>query len=332
MGGNGCQPCSSRSGDVAEIASGGTCRPLCLDAGGRFNIGSGARSRRRSWCQTNGRHHCPVQFRQSARCRRKAVSWPVHRSSGVAVLLAISAVMISTARADDAILARGWTHENYGRLVLDTGSDELVDIKAAGDVIVMTFKRPVNVDMAAAINNLRPYLSAATPSVDNRQLTLRLKQAVNIRRFDDKGNLVIYLGAPNPAPAAAAVQTGAGSAATITLAKPIQPRVGEHDGFSRIAFDLPETAGIAVHQEGNRVVMQFANGGNLDIAKLQRDLLARLQMILAQTGPDGQRVTFSLKPGVVLRPVQQGRVVVLDLFDSDKAPAGDKATSLNIAP
>ncbi len=260
------------------------------------------------------------------------MSWPVHRSSGVAVLLAISAVMISTARADDAILARGWTHENYGRLVLDTGSDELVDIKAAGDVIVMTFKRPVNVDMAAAINNLRPYLSAATPSVDNRQLTLRLKQAVNIRRFDDNGNLVIDLGAPNPAPAAAAVQTGAGSAATITLAKPIQPRVGEHDGFSRIAFDLPETAGIAVHQEGNRVVMQFANGGNLDIAKLQRDLLARLQMILAQTGPDGQRVTFSLKPGVVLRPVQQGRVVVLDLFDSDKAPAGNKATSLNIAP
>jgi hypothetical protein len=237
----------------------------------------------------------------------------------------------ASVKADDAILARGWTHENYGRLVLDTGSAELADIKASGDVIVMTFKRPVKVDMAAAINNLRPYLTAATPSTDNQQLTLRLRQAVNIRRFDDNGNLVIDLGAPNPTPAEVAVQTGAGTGTKSAPAKPIQPRSGEHSGYSRVAFDLPETAGVTVRQDGNRVVMQFANGGNLDLAKLQRDLPARLQTALAQTGPDGQRVTFSLKPGVVLRSTQQGRVVVLDLFDPGKVPAGSKSTPLTIA-
>lgn len=253
-----------------------------------------------------------------------------YRWFGAGLLLAVSWLTMSAVEADDAILARGWTHENYGRLVLDTGSAELADIKASGDVIVMTFKRPVKVDMAAAINNLRPYLSAATPSADNQQLTLRLRQAVNIRRFDDNGNLVIDLGAPNPAPAEAAVQTGAGTGTKVVPSKPIQPRAGEHSGYSRIAFDLPETAGVTVRQDGNRVVMQFANGGNLDLAKLQRDLPTRLQTALVQTGPDGQRVTFSLKPGVVLRSAQQGRVVVLDLFDPGKAPAGSKSTPLSV--
>jgi hypothetical protein len=251
------------------------------------------------------------------------------RSGIFAASLLLTPLVVASAAADDAILARGWTHENYGRLVLDTGSDELSDIKASGDVIVVTFKRPVKVDMASAINNLRPYLSAATPSADDRQLTLRLKQAVSIRRFDDNGNLVIDLGAPNPAPAAA-VQTAAGSAAPAAPGKSIQPRIGEHSGFGRIAFDLPDNAGVAVRQDGNRVVIQFGNGGTLDLAKLQRDLPGRLQSVLAQNGPDGQRVTLSLKPGIALRPLQQGRVVVLDLYDAGKAPAG-KPTALSIA-
>jgi hypothetical protein len=250
------------------------------------------------------------------------------KARDVAACLTISTLLVSVAHADDTILARGWTHENYGRLVLDTGSDELSDIKAAGDVIVISFKRPVKVDMDSAINNLRPYLSAATPSADDRELTLRLKQAVSIRRFDDNGNLVIDLGAPTAAPAAS-VQTAAGTATT-SPGKPIQPRVGDHSGFGRIAFDLPDNAGVAVRQDGNRVVIQFGKDGVLDLAKLQRDLPGRLQSVLAQNGPDGQRVTLSLKPGITLRPLQQGRVVVLDFYDAGKAPAG-KPTALTIA-
>lgn len=255
------------------------------------------------------------------------------------------------AQADDAILARGWTHQTYGRLVLDTGTAELRDIKAAGDLMVITFKRPVSVDIGAAITNLQPYLSAATPSADKRQLTLRLRQAVNFRQFDDNGNLVIDLGVPAPASSAASgaapakpatanvpvqvaqignTATAAGSPAKAS-ATAILPRSGEHGGYSRIAFDLPETAGLSVRQDGNRVTLQFSGGNALDLAKLQRDLPLRLQAALTQASPDGQRVTLSTKPGVELRSLQQGRTVILDLYDAGKAPAGGKRAPLDVA-
>jgi hypothetical protein len=238
-----------------------------------------------------------------------------------------------TARADDNILARGWTHETYGRLVLDTGSVELSNIKTSGDVMVITFKRPVAVDMEAAISNLQPYIAGATPSADNRQVVLRLKQAVSFRQFDDNGNLVIDLGVPAPvlnkqAAQAAALPTAA-SGKPAPLAT-ILPRAGEHSTYGRIAFDLPETVGFSMRQDGNRVTLQFT-GGNLDLAKLQRDLPPRLQTALTQADPGGQRVTFALKPGIELRNQQQGRTVILDLYDQGKAPKNSNTAPLNVA-
>lgn len=263
----------------------------------------------------------------------------------LAACLSASLMTFLAAKADDAILARGWTHETYGRLVLDTGTAELSDVKATGNVMVITFKRPVSVDIGAAITNLQPYLSAATPSADKRQLTLRLKQAVNFRQFDDNGNLVIDLGVPATVPAAnkaapaaspaQAARPGLTDTAAGTPAKAapavIQPRIGEHGGYSRIAFDLPETVGVAVRQDGNRVTLTFSGGNGLDLTKLQRDLPPRLQAALTQSGPDGQRVTLSTKPGVELRSLQQGRTVVLDLYDAGKAPAGGKRAPLDVA-
>ena len=272
---------------------------------------------------------------------RSPSGWGQYGWLGAVLLSAASCLMaVTSVRADDAILARGWTHESYGRLVLDTGSAELADIKTLGDIMVITFKRPVTIDMGAAITNLRPYLSAATPSADHRQLTLRLKQAVNFRQFDDNGNLVVDLGVPAPAsPKAAATATATAvsqaantqtAAGNLPAPLSIQPRVGEHAGYSRVAFDLPETAGVTVRQDSSRVIMQFSSGNQLDLAKLQHNLPNRLQNVLTQTSADGQRVTLALKQGIVLRPLQQGRTVILDLFDAKNAPAGSKATPLEI--
>jgi len=250
-----------------------------------------------------------------------------------APLVAMASLLAVTVRADDNILARGWTHETYGRLVLDTGSAELSNVKTSGDVMVITFKRPVAVDMEAAISNLQPYIGGATPSADKRQLVLRLKQAVSFRQFDDNGNLVIDLGVPAPvlnkqAAQAAALPTAA-SGKPVPFAT-ILPRAGEHSTYGRIAFDLPETVAFSMRQDGNRVTLQFT-GGNLDLAKLQRDLPPRLQTALTQADPSGQRVTFALKPGIELRNQQQGRTVILDLYDQGKAPKNSNTVPLNVA-
>ena len=269
---------------------------------------------------------------------------------GICLAVSSATVPLRAVLADDTILARGWTHENYGRLVLDTGTPEVAGVQVIDQIMIITFKRPVKVNMAAAITNLQPYLTSATPSADGRQLTLRLRQVLSSRHFDNNGNLVIDLAFPGEqkfdAPAKKAVpgnkaekpQTGKQGANAVPAgtvpAQPvtlIQPRSGEHDGYSRVAFDLPTGAGISFAEDGNRAVLRLNGAANLDLNRLQRNMPNRLQSVSGRAVAGGQIVDLRLKPGAVLRGTRQGRTVVLDLYDAAKAPAV-KANAGNAIP
>ena len=173
-----------------------------------------------------------------------------------ALLLTVSCWLpaVPLAQADDMILARGWTHQNYGRLVLDTGSAELAGIKTVGDIMVITFKRPVTVDMGAAITYLQPYLNSATPSADHRQLTLHLKQAVNFRQFDDNGNMVVDLGVPDPAAAKAAqlAATGCPERQPQQAEGAAEPGRGQRIGAGLVQEEADGAQDDAAQYEGQR--------------------------------------------------------------------------------
>ncbi|TXH38040.1 MAG: hypothetical protein E6Q98_04205 [Rhodospirillaceae bacterium] len=256
--------------------------------------------------------------------------------------------------ADQSILARGWTHQDYGRLVLDTGSGEVRDVKVAGQVMVIRFKRPVKVDMTAAINNLRPYLISASPDADNKQLTLRLRPGLDYRNFDNNGNLVLDFTLPGgkkfsagkaslvPAsPEKKQVTAGKQPANTQPVnAQPannrpielIQPRSGEHGNYSRLAFDLPVGTSATMRNEGGQTTLRLKGPASLDLGKLQRRLPARVQSISARATPEGQVLDLRLKPGVEPRGTHQGRTVVLDFFDQGKTRAETKHIADNKLP
>ncbi|MET1027033.1 MAG: hypothetical protein ABWY00_07685, partial [Dongiaceae bacterium] len=263
---------------------------------------------------------------------------------GTCLALASAAMPLRAVLADDTILARGWTHESYGRLVLDTGTSEVADVQVTGQIMVITFKRPVKINMVAAITNLQPYLTSAVPSPDGRQLTLRLRQVLSSRRFDNNGNFVIDLAFPGQQKFDAPGRDKAGKdksgkqgantvPAAVTPAQPaalIQPRSGEHDGYSRVAFDLPTGAGVSFAEDGSRATLRLNGAANLDLNRLQRNLPQRLQSVSAQAVAGGQLVDLRLQPGTVLRGTQQGRTVVLDLYDAAKAPG--KVSAANAIP
>ncbi|MDY0882666.1 hypothetical protein ACFPL7_06880 [Dongia soli] len=252
-----------------------------------------------------------------------------------------------SASADQSILARGWTHQDYGRLVLDSGSDEVRDVKVVGQVMVIRFKRPVKIDMTAAVSNLRPYLISASSAADDKQLALQLRPGLDYRNFDNNGNLVLDFSLSSEKKfstgKALSVQVSPEKmqvAAVPANAQPansqpiglIQPRSGEHGNYSRLAFDLPVGTSAAMRNDGGQTTLRLKGPASLDLGKLQQRLPGRVQNISARATPDGQVIDLQLKPGVEPRGMHQGRTVVLDFFDQGKAPAETKHIADNKLP
>ena len=91
-------------------------------------------------------------------------------------------------------------------------------------------------------------------------------------------------------------------------------RVGSHDGYGRIVFDLPSRTEYHVTQQGQHVVIQFA--GNLTIGRTA----GAPHNVLGITSSAGQ-AEFDVAPGTVLRDWRLGDRVVIDVLDHAAAAA-----------
>ncbi|HME24962.1 MAG TPA: hypothetical protein VKI44_27145 [Acetobacteraceae bacterium] len=89
-------------------------------------------------------------------------------------------------------------------------------------------------------------------------------------------------------------------------------RVGIHEGYSRIAFNLASWTDYHVTQQGQHVVVQFA--GNLMIGPAN----AVPRNVVAITGGASQ-ADIVVEPGTTVRDWRFGNVVVIDVADPDSA-------------
>src|SRR5271165_1318047 len=85
-------------------------------------------------------------------------------------------------------------------------------------------------------------------------------------------------------------------------------RVGIHEGYSRVAFNLPSRIDYHVTQQGQHVVVQFA--GNVTIGAAN----AVPRNVLAITGGAGQ-AEIVVAPGTTVRDWRLGNLVVIDVAD-----------------
>lgn len=90
----------------------------------------------------------------------------------------------------------------------------------------------------------------------------------------------------------------------------IRVRTGVHHGFTRIVFDWPQAVGYEVLQHGDQAELRFARPATLDTAALRRPLR---NLRASEATAEGMRIT--LRPGVAVRHLVVGTLVVLDLMD-----------------
>ncbi|MEZ5934152.1 MAG: hypothetical protein R3F54_19885 [Alphaproteobacteria bacterium] len=74
---------------------------------------------------------------------------------------------------------------------------------------------------------------------------------------------------------------------------PVDIRAGEHEGFSRLAFDWPMAVGHDVRHEGDYIIITFDRPGTMDVAPLFMNLDGRLVGALVED--DGRRVLLQTR-------------------------------------
>ena len=98
---------------------------------------------------------------------------------------------------------------------------------------------------------------------------------------------------------------------------PVPVRIGNHEGYSRVVFNLPSRTDYHVTQEGQHVVVQFAGDVMIGAANgVPRN-------VLTVTSGAGQ-AEIVVAPGTIVRDWRLGNVVVIDFADRDAA--ADKPT------
>jgi hypothetical protein len=96
-------------------------------------------------------------------------------------------------------------------------------------------------------------------------------------------------------------------------------RVGEHPDHGRIVFDWPQPPAYTVEQQGERVLLRFAEAGRIDLPAVRR--LPR-NMIAAELIEGG--VALTLRPGARIRHFRNGPRVALDAFDPPRPEAAPR--------
>ncbi len=114
----------------------------------------------------------------------------------------------------------------------------------------------------------------------------------------------------------AALLTALPLAAALADGGPTVPvRVGVHEGYSRVAFNLPSRIDYQVTRQGQHIVVQFA--GNVTIGAAN----AVPRNVLTITGGAGQ-AEIVVAPGTTVRDWRLGNLVVIDVADPDAAGGG----------
>ena len=93
-------------------------------------------------------------------------------------------------------------------------------------------------------------------------------------------------------------------------------RTGDHDGYGRVVFDMPEGATYTTVLDGNRMVVSFNNAGQVaQPATLPRN-------VAAIQGGSGT-ATLMLEPGARARPARVGNRLIVDVLSQARPPRDD---------
>jgi tetratricopeptide (TPR) repeat protein len=241
------------------------------------------------------------------------------------------------------------TSGGYARLLFKLAEDVESNVRASGAVVVITFKRPVDISVDRINSSAPNYVSAARRDPNGLGVRLALARKITVNSMAAGERLFVDLlpdnwnGLPPGLPAEVIEELARRAREAEKRSKrqqllerqremaPIRVRVATEPTFTRYVFKVPGSVGVSTDRGNNKLSLRFDAPLKFDLADATAALPPAVEAIDSEPERDNVSVRFTFVGKVDVRSFREDNDnFVVDVATADAKNASAKGT-LNAA-
>jgi tetratricopeptide (TPR) repeat protein len=278
------------------------------------------------------------------------------RRCGLAVvgLLCIASFAAPGAADDDPVKATlaATVNDGYARLVFDMSEYDDASVRVANNVLVITFKRPIDVSVDRLATQIPDYVGAARRDPDGKGIRVALSQQVKVNATPAAEKLFIDLlpaswsGQPPSLPPEVIADLARRAreadhlerkdrqavAQQRATAEPVRVHVATQPTFARYIFAIQASTSVSSDRVKERLTLTFDAPIKFDLADVVAALPRAIGGIDTELRDDTALVRFSFLAKVDVRTFRDDGSYVLDIVGADNQPDEASAAPETTAP
>src|SRR5580692_3191104 len=273
------------------------------------------------------------------------------RRCGVAAaaLLCIASFAAPGSADDDPVKATlaATVNDGYARLVFDMSEYDDASVRLANNVLIITFKRPIDVSVDRLSSQIPDYVGAARRDPDGKGIRVALAQQVKVNATPAAEKFFIDLlpaswsGQPPSLPTEVIADLARRAREAERLerkerqavaqqratAEPVRVHVATQPTFTRYIFAVPASTSVSTDRAKERLTLTFDAPIKFDLADVVAALPRAIGGIDAELRDDSALVRFNFLANVDVRTFRDDGSYVLDVVGADNKPDESNAVA-----
>jgi hypothetical protein len=256
-------------------------------------------------------------------------------------------MLASPCRADDPIKGEATFQASggYARLTLKLAEDVESEVTTAGSVIVIRFKRPVDIPVDKLPDLVPDYVGAARRDPDGSAIRLSLQRRVSVNTMTAGERIFVdflpdsWTGPPPSLPAevirelaarARAAERALRAQLAVAAAKkkaPVRVRASVQPTFVRFVFEMPNGVNVSSVLNEQKLTLQFNSVLAFDLADAKVAAPPNIASITQRTDVDSSAVDILLIGEVDVHSFREEKNYVVDVaFQQVDKPLAEEQT------
>src|SRR5579862_5101317 len=269
-----------------------------------------------------------------------------------AALFCVSGFAAPGSADDDPVKATlaATVNDGYARLVFDMSEYDDATVRLANNVLVITFKRPIDVSVDRLASQIPDYVGAARRDPDGKGIRVALSQQVKVNATPAAEKFFVDLlpkswsGQPPSLPPEVIADLARRAREADRLqrkerqavaqqrasAEPVRVHVATQPTFTRYIFAIPANTSVSSDRAKERMTLTFDAPIKFDLADVVAALPRAIGGIDTELRDDSALVRFNFLANVDVRTFRDDGSYVLDIVGADNKP--DEASAAPAAP
>ena len=277
------------------------------------------------------------QGRALARAARLCLGRPL-----ALVLLLAGLAVSQPCRADDPVRGEATftSGGGFARLVLKLAEDVESDVSTAGSIIIIRFKRPVDIPVDKLSDAVPDYVGSARRDPDGTAIRLSLARRATVNTMTAGERIFVdflpdsWTGPPPSLPAevirelaarARAAERALRAQMAVNAAKkrpPVRVRASVQPTFVRFVFEMPDGVNVSSVLNDQKLTLQFNSVLNFDLADAKVAAPPNIASINQRADVDSSAVDIVLIGEVDVHSFREEKNYVIDVaFQQAEKPA-----------